>query len=145
MPARPDGLAVRCLRRVVAMGTLVLAAGCASTGRPACAPGQQAMLSEALYFGTSKPGGVVTAADWQAFLDEVVTPRFPQGLSVWRAAGQWKSEAGPIVSEASYVLNIVHAGAAAERQALGDIVAAYKTRFQQEAVLRVQGAVCASF
>ncbi len=130
---------------LAAVGALALASGCASGGRPHCAPGQQAMLSEALYFGTSKPDGTVGPADWQAFLDEVVTPRFPQGFSVWRAAGQWKSEAGSIVSEASYVLNIVHAGASSDRQALGDIVATYKTRFQQEAVLRVQGAVCASF
>lgn len=130
---------------LAAAGALALASGCASGGRPQCGPGEQAMLSEALYFGTSKPGGTVAPADWQAFLDEVVTPRFPQGFSVWRAAGQWKSEAGPIVSEASYVLNIVHAGASSDRQALGDIVEAYKTRFQQEAVLRVQGAVCASF
>lgn len=103
------------------------------------------MVSEKLYFGTHKPTGTVTTEDWQAFLSDVVTPKFPQGLSVWRASGQWKSDAGPIVREDSYVLSVVHSGASAEDQALAAIASAYKTKFQQEAVLRVRGAVCVTF
>jgi hypothetical protein len=138
-----------------AIAALALTAGCAAPatttpaqtgpGSIACPGDALAMVSESLYFGTSKPKGVVTAEDWQAFLNEVVTPKFPQGLSVWRAAGQWKSEAGPVISEASYVLNIVHAGTSPEDQALSDVVNNYKSKFQQEAVLRVRARVCASF
>lgn len=139
-----------------AIAAMVLSAGCAApattaavapavSGAMVCPGDAQAMVSESLYFGTSKPKGVVTAEDWQAFLNEVVTPKFPQGLSVWRAAGQWKSDAGPVISEASYVLNIVHAGTSPEDQALSDVVSNYKVRFQQEAVLRVRSRVCASF
>jgi hypothetical protein len=122
-----------------------LLAGCAAPAPPDCPAGLQAMKSETLYFGTERPGGTVAAADWQAFVDGTVTPRFPQGLSVWPAAGQWRNGRGLIVSEAAHVLNIVHAGSAAQDRALQDIVAAYKARFQQEAVLRVQSAVCVSF
>ncbi len=103
------------------------------------------MVNESLYFGTDKPGGAVTGAQWQAFLDASVTPRFPAGLSVWQAAGQWKSNAGPIVRETSYVLNIVHAGTATAHAALDAIASEYKARFQQEAVLRVRTAACVSF
>lgn len=120
-------------------------AGCATPGPAHCPPGQQAMVSETLYFGTEMGNDTISAAQWQTFLNETVTPRFPQGLSVWPASGQWKSNAGPIVREASYVLNIVHAGAAEADAALGEIVHAYKTAFQQEAVLRVRGAACVSF
>lgn len=103
------------------------------------------MVGEMLYFGTDKPGGTVSAEDWQEFLAEVVTPRFPRGLSVWRASGQWKSDAGSIVSESSYVLNIVHAGGASEEQLLDEVANAYKTKFRQESVLRVRAAVCVTF
>ncbi|MES2944776.1 MAG: DUF3574 domain-containing protein [Pseudomonadota bacterium] len=136
------------------IAAIVLTAGCAAPATPitptvsgamACPGDAQAMVSESLYFGTSKPKGVVTAEDWQVFLNEVVTPKFPQGLSVWRAAGQWKSDAGPVISEASYVLNIVHAGTSPDDQALSDVVSSYKVKFQQEAVLRVRSRVCASF
>lgn len=120
-------------------------AGCAAPAPRGCPTGLQAMKSETLYFGTDRPGGKVGAADWQSFLGGTVTPRFPQGLSVWPAAGQWRNERGVIVSEEAYVLNIVHAGAAEQDRALQDIVGAYKARFQQEAVLRVQAEVCVSF
>lgn len=137
-----------------AITAIALSAGCAApapTATPTvaspmtCPADAQAMVSESLYFGTSKPKGVVSTADWQTFLSEVVTPKFPQGLSVWQASGQWKSDTGPVISEASYVLNIVHAGTSPEDQALADVVSSYKVKFQQEAVLRVRSRVCASF
>ena len=103
------------------------------------------MISETLYFGTNKPDGTVTAEDWQSFLNDSVTPRFPQGLSAWRASGQWKSDAGPLVRESSYVLNIVRPDSAVTDAALHELVNTYKTKFHQEAVLRVQSAACISF
>ena len=126
-------------------GVLLLASGCATTRESACPSGQQAMVNEIVYFGTDKPGGTVSANDWRTFLAEVVTPRFPQGLSVWPAYGQWKSNAGPIVREDSYVLNITHPEGLAQNQAVDQITSAYKTTFQQEAVLRVSHPVCVSF
>jgi hypothetical protein len=124
---------------------LALATACTSLAPQSCPVGQQGMIAEHLYFGTAKPGGQVSADEWRAFVDEVITPRFPQGLSVWQASGQWKSVAGPIVRESSYVLNVVHESNAATDDAIIDIMAAYKTRFQQEAVLRVRSPACASF
>jgi len=133
--------------RLVAVAALIteLLASCAMTGQQTCSSGQRAMVSETLYFGTAKPDGMVTEEDWQAFLNDSVTPRFPQGLSVWRASGQWKSDAGPVVRESSYVLNIVHPDNAATEAALNEVVNTYKTKFHQEAVLRVQSAACISF
>lgn len=123
----------------------LLASGCAQWPGPGCNSGLQAAVQDRLYFGTATPDGVVSAADWQGFVDGVVTPRFPEGLSVWPAAGQWKSAAGPIVREASYVLDLVHAPGAAPEAAIGDIVRIYKARFRQEAVMRVSSPVCIAF
>jgi hypothetical protein len=133
------------VRTFIVLGLGALAASCAAPGLPSCPSGSQAMVSETLYFGTQKPNGTVSAGDWQAFLNESVTPRFPDGLSVWQAAGQWKSNAGPTVRESSYVLSIVHADTPAARAALGAVASEYKARFTQDAVMRVRMPTCVSF
>jgi hypothetical protein len=124
---------------------IALLGACAGLGPQSCPSGQQGMIAEYLYFGTAKPDGQVSADDWKTFLDEVVTPRFPQGLSAWQASGQWKSAAGPVIREPSYVLNVVHESNEATDAAIVAIVKGYKMRFRQEAVLRVRSPACVSF
>jgi hypothetical protein len=130
------------LRRIVLL--CVALAGCAASPSMPCRGGEQRAASDWLYFGTAKPNGVVTAQEWAQFLERTVTPRFPQGLSVWPASGQWRGNDGTVVREASHVLNLVHTDDAASEQAVQEIVGAYKTQFQQEAVLRVRTSVCSS-
>jgi hypothetical protein len=124
----------------------LLLAGCASLASPACPDGARPVVSDQLYFGTGKPdGGVVSAAEWSGFLRDVVTPRFPSGFTTWQAAGQWRDARGSIDHEAAYVVSLVHPGDDGAEQAVRAIVADYKARFAQEAVLRVSGAGCASY
>lgn len=62
--------------------------------RPALAQG---WVRSELYFGVGKESGPadrlqaepITEAQWRAFLDKEVTPRFPDGLTVFDAYGQW--------------------------------------------------------
>lgn len=122
-----------------------LAAGCASMPGQRCGRGEQTAVQELVYFGTQKPGGFVSAQDWAAFLADTVTPRFPAGLTAWQASGQWRSDAGGIVQEPSYVLNLLHPDDAATEQAVQELIDVYQQRFEQEAVLRVKSNVCASF
>jgi hypothetical protein len=133
--------------RFVLIVTLFTAAllGCAPLDKTACMAGEQSTVSEMLYFGMAKPAsGTVSEEEWATFLRTVVTPRFPAGLTAWPASGQWRGADGQIVRENSYVLNLLHpADAAAERDILA-IVAEYKSRFAQEAVLRVKSRVCTS-
>lgn len=112
--------------------------------RLVCPPGQQAAVQELLYFGTDKPSGRVTPQEWAQFLRETVTPKFPEGFTAWPASGQWRSADGTVVHEPSYVLSLVHPPGAAANQAIQDLAATYKTRFQQEAVLRVTSSACMS-
>ena len=102
-------------------------------------------MNELLYFGTTRPGGVVTASEWAQFLADSVTPRFPQGLTSWDAAGQWRGTDGAITREATHVLNLVHPDDAAADVAIAAVVADYKGRFRQESVLRARTPACASF
>jgi len=112
-----------------------------------CAEGAFPMARLELYFGTQKPGGApVTEAEWGAFLDEEVTPRFPDGLTVLTGNGQWRNSKGVITKETSAVLVILYEPSAEKEVAIQDIRAAYKDRFQQESVMRVDGpAQCVSF
>jgi hypothetical protein len=99
-----------------------------------------------LYFGRNKPdGGTVADADWQTFLNQVVTPRFPAGLTVVDATGQWKSATGVVEQEQSHIVTVYHAGDGASRRAVRDVALEYKRRFGQEAVLRERSPACAVF
>src|SRR5262245_42341316 len=73
-------------------------------------PAADLRIADRLYFGRDIPsGGTVSEADWQGFLRDVVTPRFPDGLTEWRAHGQWRGANGEIVREESFVLELIHA------------------------------------
>lgn len=117
--------------------------GCTTMTASSCAAGQS-YINEMLYFGTDTPDGEVSAEQWQTFVEEVVTPRFPQGLTTWPANGQWRMQTGEIIQEGTYVLSLIHRGEAERNAAVNEIMETYKTEFQQEAVLRVQSPVCVS-
>lgn len=122
-----------------------LLAGCASASRLACGAGERAMVSEQLFFGTSRANGQVSAAEWSDFLADAVTPRFPEGFTAWGAMGQWRGTDGSLVREPSHVVEIVHAGDARADGAIAALIAEYKARFHQESVLRVRTPACAAF
>jgi hypothetical protein len=129
------------MKNVVAALPALWLAACAIGPHAVCRDGERQAVADTLFFGTAKPDGAVTPAEWNDFLATTVTPRFPDGLTVWPAAGQWISATG-IVREASYVVSIVHADDPARDSAIREIMQAYKTRFQQEAVLRTRAATC---
>ncbi|HEU4883613.1 MAG TPA: DUF3574 domain-containing protein [Longimicrobium sp.] len=113
----------------------------AVTAAPSTTPpgAEQEWLSDRLFFGRDIPGGgSVSEQDWSTFLAEVVTPRFPDGLTVLRGEGQWLGANGAVVSEPSFVVEVEHAPSAAADAALDEIAAEYKRRFRQEAVMRVR-------
>lgn len=129
----------------LACAVAAMLTACAATAQRSCAPGEQRVVNDLVYFGTAKPAGVVTAEEWDDFLRVEVTPRFPQGFTVWSANGQWRAADGSILREASYVLNVVHADDKAGDASIDVIRAHYRVRFAQESTLRVRHAACASF
>ena len=119
--------------------------GCAATTTARCRAGEQPAVMDSLYFGTAMAAGRVTQEQWQRFLADVITPRFPDGLTAWAAAGQWRNPAGELQKEDSYVLHVVHPDEQKFETAVREVIDEYKTRFDQEAVLRVRSAACISF
>lgn len=112
-------------------------ASSASAATTRSAPYMQTLL----IFGTVRPDGGpdVTGQQFQHFVDEVVTPRFPDGLTVSEAQGQWRDLHGVIEREKSYEIYLLYPAAqAAEKDvAIDEIRELYKQRFAQEAVARI--------
>lgn len=110
-----------------------------------CGSSGMAFVRTTLYFGLSRPAGPIRKKEWAAFLREHVTPRFPSGLTVWEADGQWRRADGSIGRERAKLLLVVHDGKAAARAALSEVVSRYKQMFNQESVLWESASVCAAF
>ena len=84
-------------------------------------------------------------AAWDAFLEETVTPRFPDGLTVLDARGQWRDSEGLILKERSKLLVILAPPSDDGMRLIDEISDEYERRFNQESVLRVVYDVCVSF
>lgn len=124
-----------------------MASGCASLAPQACAPGQQAMLSAELLFGRKIGDHVgVSETDFRRFVDQEVTPRFPDGLTILDATGQYRdNERGKLIREPSKLVLIAMPDEAGNRDKLAAIAEAYKRRFSQQSVGLILKPACASF
>jgi hypothetical protein len=92
-----------------------------------------------LYFGTAKPdGSAVTEEEFGLFLDQVVTPLFPEGLTLVSALGQFLGSAGLIIQENSKLLILLYPAELRKANSvkIENIRNAYTESFQQESVLR---------
>ena len=147
-----------------ASALLVALGGCASVasndGRPGAAsaslqgdaarPGEATTwLKSELYFGVGDrddPASRIDEARWQGFLDREVTPRFPDGLTVLDAYGQWlfRGRAAPERLD-SKVLVILHPDTPAERAKIDAVRSAWKTETGHQSVLWVRQAAEVSF
>lgn len=118
---------------VSAAALLVAGTGChtpSAAVAPAPFAGSKAWLRTELYMGTAP------AADWQRFLSEVVTPRFPGGFTVLEAQGQWQAPSGEIRSLPSRVLVLLHPADPKSEAGIESIRSAFKERFLHVSVLR---------
>lgn len=110
----------------------------ASEHRP---PAAQPFVRTELFFGAERADGMEISKDeFRRFLKEEITPRFPDGLTVLTGMGQFRdSENNKIIREKSMVLILLYPlGALKESdEKIERIRGAYKERFKQQSVLRV--------
>jgi hypothetical protein len=106
----------------------------------------EAFARTELFFGLSRPGGVVTEAEFKAFVDIYVTPRFPDGLTLLTGIGQFRDAGGTILVEGSKLLILLYPRRDRDADAkIEQIRSDYKRAFQQQSVLRADDASCVSF
>lgn len=104
------------------------------------------MVREEIFFGRGLPDHTeVSDSAWATFLADEVTPRFPQGITVLEARGQWRGREGDIVRERTWVLVLYREPSDASTGAVTELAQAYARRFSQEAVLRDRTATCVTF
>lgn len=110
-----------------------------------CGNSSSAQVRTTLYFSTTRPTGAVSELEWQLFLRDEVTTRFPDGLTVWDAEGQWKNPSGRIAHDTSKILLVVHPDTAKARTSVQELIETYRKLFEQESVMRETAIVCVSF
>lgn len=134
------------LNPVLSLGAaLFLLTGCGFPRPLTCLPREHAVITETLYFGTAKPGGIVTPMEWESFVNNVVMPAFPEGLTSWAASGRWRTATDIVEQETSHILQLTHEESQQHDTAIQQIMWRYKSEFQQEAVMRVRSQACRSF
>ena len=110
------------------------------------AEGQKRIATEAfvrteLFFGADRPDGPdITEEQFRQFLDDKVTPLFPDGLTVLTGKGQFCCDpSGTIIQEKSFVLILLYPLETRESSSkkIEKIRKDYKTDFEQQSVLRV--------
>ncbi len=88
---------------------------------------------------------IVTDEAWREFLATEVTPRFPDGLTVLDANGQWRGNDDVILRERSKVLLILAPPDGDARAGIDEVVDAYTSRFRQDSVLITTKESCVTF
>ena len=117
--------------------SLPLAAG--ASGRQERA-GTEKFLRTELFFGRHKPDGTeVSEAEFADFLSATITPEFPDGLTVWDGIGQFRDADGNATREKAKVLILIYPTNTRRQSSrrIERIRAAYKNRFGQQSVLRM--------
>jgi hypothetical protein len=88
----------------------------------------------------------ISEREWDRFVDREMTPRFPDGLTVFNGSGQWREpRGGKIIREPNKIVQIVLPGQAEDFARLDEIAEAYKRRFKQHWVGVIVRHACVSF
>lgn len=98
--------------------------------------------SALLFFGTAIRHGEhvrhLDGSEWHGFVESAIVPRLPDGFTVLDGQGFYRSAAnGTAMRENTYILMVAHRNDAEINAKLAAIVEDYKSRFQQESVLRL--------
>jgi Protein of unknown function (DUF3574) len=134
-----------------AVGALLLsllAGQAAAAPEVACPlPGQKQMLVVQLFFGQSvKDRRPVSDKEWRSFLARAVTPRFPDGFTVYDGYGQWMNpQTQSIGREKTKVVVIATEDTPALRTRIEELSGIYRTRFHQHSVGLITSPGCAVF
>lgn len=130
------------LSRLAVAALLCAQSGMAAAQGLACNAPQKPMMEIELLLGRGKAND----ARWKQFLAREVTPRFPDGLTVYDTYGQWRDrKRNVILREQGRVLRIIVPADAPIADEIAAVAGAYKKQFRQKSVGIVTRAACVSF
>jgi mannose/fructose-specific phosphotransferase system component IIA len=96
------------------------------------------LIQKDLFFGRNiSSGGQVSEEQFQTFVDQIITPLFPNGLTIFDAEGQFRDSSGMIIEEPSKLVTLFVDDTPASQSGINQVVSAYLDQFNQESVLQV--------
>jgi Protein of unknown function (DUF3574) len=136
---------MRAIAAVIAL--LLLGTSGAHAQLTECRGAQKPQQVAELLFGRKIGDRIaVSEGKWAGFVDREITPRFPDGLTVYSTVGQWRDPVrNRIIREPSKIVMIVLPGKDDDLERLNEIAEAYKSRFRQQSVGVILRPACVSF
>src|SRR5437762_10995482 len=99
-----------------------------------------------LFFGLCKNDLCVSKKDfvsekeWTGFLDNYITPKFTDGLTVMDSTGQWRNRSGKLIKEKTKIVILLYSDSKKAEGFIEAIRENYKTLFHQESVIKISHA-----
>jgi uncharacterized protein DUF3574 len=143
---RPIACGLKCAICAILL-SLAIATGAEAQSISCPLAEQKPMLVFQLFFGRSVPNrGPVTATEWSTFLRQSVTPRFPDGFTVYDAYGQWlDAQKHSIIRESTKVIVIAAIDTPEVRAKVAEVSENYRKLFHQQSVGIVTTDGCGAF
>lgn len=120
------------MMRAAALIVVLGLAGCTSAPKPqACPAGQAPLRTAQLFLGA---GATVTPGDrdLRRFVDQEITPRFPDGVTVVDGGGQWKGSGNRLIRQAKKVVLVVLPAGGDSQGKVEAVRTAYRSKFRQD-------------
>jgi hypothetical protein len=120
---------------------------CRANEKTGAAPAPAAeWVKTEIYFGRDIPGGQeISRGAWNEFMDKVITPHFPKGLTVYDAYGQMQHENGRIEEQSTWVVAVVHPKDTTVDKAVREVIEAYRKQFSRAQVMVLTAPTSAQF
>ncbi|MBI1199729.1 MAG: DUF3574 domain-containing protein [Phenylobacterium sp.] len=125
------------MKRLAAAIVLSLAAAACASAPPrlaACPAGQSEVRVAQLFLGASSSGRISERA-LRRFVDQEITPRFPDGVSIVDGGPQWTGKDDVLIRESAKVVLIALPSAGDARAEVEAVRAAYRSRFRLDSFL----------
>ena len=105
------------------------------------------MLVAELFFGRDIKGRApLTDAEWAAFIENIITPNFPDGFTVFDGEGQWRNpRTGHIARAPTKVLLVAAPRTPDLARRLSAVIDTFKSQFHQQSVGLITRDSCAAF
>jgi hypothetical protein len=112
-----------------------------------CSCSSSRMIETDLYFGLTRPdGSMITESEWNNFRNNQIAKVFKEGCTIYNTSGNWLDpDTHKLITEPSRVVSHLHKRSTQISQQIDSLRYWYKMMFQQQAVLRVDRKVKASF
>lgn len=125
---------------ILALSLVAMGSETSLGGQPAIATGTlpTEWVKTEIYFGCNLPDGQqISLVAWAGFMDTVLTPRFPKGLTVYEAYGQMQHADGKIAKQSTWVVVILHAKDPVIDHAIREVTDAFRKQFNKAQVVTI--------